>query len=266
MSTISYESIVSGPASRTPRIGYRNLFREGTVTVSSEDSDHPKELAYDGLTYDGWRGLGGSPSEEWIRVEISGSPTATADYMAIAAHTLAGATLTPQRSANGTSWTNLETAFVAQSNRPIVWEWTEVAAPYWRLLIQHAPNPVQIGAIHVGRKLTLPRGFAPGWEPPALNENVTYSNTMSEGGQILGRHVVRRGVKVEAQTANMLYTFAKDDWLPFVESAEQYAAFFWRVIEGEAEIMYGGMTSHGAEFSQRGMFVNARFTLAGISR
>lgn len=267
MSTISYESIVSGPSDRTPRIGYRNLFREGTVTVSSEDPDHPKELAYDGFTYDGWRGTGGSPTEEWIRVQVpAGSPTESADYMAIAAHTLQGATLTPQRSANGTVWTNLESPFVALSNRPIVWEWTEVAAEYWRLLIQGAPGTVHLGAIHVGRKLTLPRGFAAGWQPPSLNEQVEYSNTMSEGGQILGRNVIRRGSTVEAQTNHMLYTLAREDWLTFVEAAEQYAFFFWRVIESEAEIVYGGLDARSAEFSSRGKFVNARFSMSGISR
>lgn len=263
MSVISYESLVSAPAARTPRIGWRNLFRDGTVTVSSAHADHPKELAYDGLTYDGWRATGGgSPNEEYIQVQVASQ---NADYMAIAAHTLEGATLTPQRSSDGSSWTNLETPFIAQSNRPIVWEWTSVAAAYWRLRIEGA-DTLQIGAIHVGLKYTLPRGFQNGWKPPSLNEAIEYSNIMSEGGQILGRNVIRRGVMVDAQTAHMTYALAKTDWLDFLDSAERYPVFFWRVMESEAEILYGGLESKSADFSQRGKFVNASFRLAGISR
>lgn len=266
MSILSYEQVVSAPSVRTPRIGYRNLFREGTVVASGEATGFPKELAYDGLTYDGWRGAGGSPTEEWLRVSVAGSPTTTADYGAIAAHTLTGATLTWQRSDNAVTWTNLESSFVPQSNRPIVWEWTEVAAAYWRLLIQNATSTVQIGAIHVGRKYTLPRGFGPGWSAPSLNEDISYSNSISEGGQIIGRSVVRRGVSVDAQTREMEYTVARADWLPFLSSAERYPFFFWRVIEGYAEIVYGGLKSHSAQLATRGKFVSTSFSLEGISR
>lgn len=261
MSVISFESIVSAPSVKTPRIGYANLFRDGTVTVSSEDADHPRELAFDGFTYDGFRTTGGAT--EWIRTQVASQ---NADYMAVGAHTLEGCTLTPQRSADGSAWTNLEDPFVAQSNRPIVWEWTSVAAAYWRLLIENAPDVVSIGAIHVGLKLTLPRGFQNGWAPPSLNEAVEFSNSMSEGGQILGRNVIRRGVAVQAQTQHMLYTFARDDWMDFADVAERYAVFFWRVMEGDAEILYGGMESKSADFSKRGKYVNAQFSLAGINR
>lgn len=261
MSTISYESIVSAPTTSTPRIGYTNLFREGTVTVSTEDADHPRELAYDGFTYDGWRTQGEATA--FIQTQVGSQ---NADYMAIAAHTLDGCTLTPQRSADGSAWTSLESSFVAQSNRPIVWEWTSVAAPYWRLLIENAPDVVSIGAIHVGLRYTLPRGLPGGWAPPSLNENIEFSNAVSEGGQILSRSVIRRGVTSEVNTREMTYTLAKSDWLDFCDVAERYAFFFWRVLQSEAEIIYGAMPSKSADFTVKGKFVNTKFSVAGINR
>lgn len=248
-----------------PRIGFRNLFRDGTVSVSSANSAYPKEQAYNGLTYDGWRATGGSPQEEWIQVLVSGSPTEAADYMAIAAHTLAGATLTPQRSSNGVSWTNLESAYVATNNRPIVWEWSLVTSPYWRLLIQNAPSTVQIGAIHIGRKTIMERGLPVGWEPPELNEEIEYTNTISEGGQTLGRHVIRRGSKTRVSGDHVDFVWARGEWLSFMQSAEQYAVFFWWAKDGLAEIMYGGVDKPTARFSTE-TYVGTSFELSGISR
>lgn len=266
MAIITQSSISGSIGSpNKPRIGYRNLFREGTVTVSSEDADHPKEMAFDGFTYDWWEGAGGSPTEEWIKVQVPGSPTKVADYMAIAAHTLAGATLTPQRSSDGLSWTNLESPLVAADNRLIVWEWDAVAAEQWRLLIQNASGTVRLGAIHVGQKLVTQRGLPVGWVPPSLNEERKYMSSGSEGGQSLGRSLVRRGASVDVNLMHSEFTWTREEWASFVEEAERYAVFFWWVNEGKADLLYGQLMDSKASFSSEDL-ISASFKLEGIIR
>lgn len=261
--TILRHDLVSGAAlvdAHLPRIGYKNLFRDGTVSASSEDTDYPKENAYNGLTYDAWRSTGAA--SEWIRTQVSSQ---NADYMAIAAHTLAGCDVKPQRSTDGSAWTDLENAYTVPDNRPIVWEWTSVADVYWRLLIQNAPGVVSIGAIHVGLKTSMLKGLPAGFEPPELNEDVVYTNTMSQGGLSLGRSVVRRGVRAQISTEPVTYTWAREDWLSFIESARSYAAFFWWSYLGKTEIVYGGIDDEQARFTTP-QEVGTRFRITGINR
>ena len=261
--TILRHNLVQGAAlvdAHLPRIGYKNLFREGTVNASSQDDDYPKENAYDGLTYDAWRSTGAAT--EWVRTQVSSQ---NADYMAIAAHTLAGCDVKPQRSTDGSAWTDLESAYTVPDNRPIVWEWTSVADAYWRLLISNAAGPVSIGAIHVGLKTPMQKGLAVGWEPPELNEDVVYTNTMSHGGQSLGRSIVRRGARAQVSSEPVSFTWAREDWLSFVEVARRYAVFFWWSFLGKTEIVYGGIDDDKASFSKP-QEVTTRFRISGINR
>src|SRR5687768_12970632 len=120
-------SIILSPVSAEellhPRIGYHNLFREGTVTVSSEHADHPAELAFDGLTYDGWQPTSGG--EQWIAVELDGAESA--DYMAVLG-SLAGCSLTPQYTLDGSTWIDLATTFQPADNKAVIWEFESVSA------------------------------------------------------------------------------------------------------------------------------------------
>lgn len=261
--TIIRHDLVSGSMAEPekPRVLYANLFRDGTVTASSEAVDHPKELAFDGFTYDAWLSTGGAT--EWLKVQMASAQAA--DSMTVAVHTLAGCTVTPQRSTDGSAWTNLHAPYVVPDNRPIVWEFDSVSDVYWRLLIENAVAAVSIGAIQAGEKLTLQRGLPVGWEPPDLNEDVQFSNIMSEGGQILGRNVVRRGVKVDVESRNVDYTWSREDWLDFIAVAERYAVFFWWAFQGKAEIVYGALESKSGRFSNE-LHPATRFRLKGLNR
>jgi hypothetical protein len=188
-----------------------------------------------------------------------------ADYMAIAAHTLAGCDVKPQRSTDGSAWTDLESAYTVPDNRPIVWEWTSVADLYWRLLITNAPGVVSIGAIHVGLKTPMQKGLLVGFEPPELNEIVAYTNPASHGGQSLGRSIVRRGVAATVQSEALTFTWAREDWLSFIESARSYAAFFLWSFLVKTEIVYGSVSEEKASFSTP-MEITARFKIEGINR
>lgn len=217
----------------------------GRFAAVSQTGTYPSMTSDDGTTWD--------------------SAVDTVDYMAIAAHTLAGCSLTPQYTQDGATWLGIALAYTPTDNSPIVWDFDAVEAREFRLLIENAPGPVSIGAIHVGEKLEMLRGFAPGWVPPSLNEAVEYTNTISQGGQILGRNIVRRGAAVQVTSGSIEYVWAREDWMDFVAVAELYAVFFWRAIEGKGEILYGGMTSKDADLTHR-KHATTRFTLAGITR
>lgn len=262
MSVFNYAAVV-GPSAllKMPRVGYKNLFREGVVNVSSQEDAHPKEQAFNGKTFDAWRTIGAA--SEWIQVQHASQNT---DYMALAAHTLMGCTIKPQRSNDGLAWTDNEANYVVPNNRPIVFEWTSVASAYSRLLISGASGPVSIGAIHVGLKTSMLRGFANGWMLPSMNEDIEYTNEVSQGGQLLGRTVVRKNSDVEVTQMNVELQWARDTWQAFLDVAEQYPAFFWRALEDRAEVVYGSMVSRATQTTVKGKFVQTQIKLEGIAR
>lgn len=244
-----------------PRIGWRNHYRDGVVSASSEAVGHPKKLAYDGLTYDGWRSTGGAT--EFLAVQLP--VAAAADYVAVGAHTLSGCTLTPQSSTNGIAWTDLATGFVAPDNRPIVWELDSQTKLHWRLFIENAPGAVSIGALHAGVKLELDSGIPAPWLAPSLNEVIEYTNTAAQGGHSLGRSVVRRGAKADLATALATYTWARTDWEAFKAAADNFAFFFWWALDGLGEIVYGSLASSEARLAGAGR-IGAQISLEGINR
>jgi hypothetical protein len=260
MTVITRDTIVGNP-DFYPRVGYQNLFRDGTVTASSEAASGPRQNAYDGFTYDFWTTTGSTT--EWIRTQLG--VAAAVDYMAVAAHTLTGCDLTPQYSNDGSSWTNLAASFEAEDDGPIIFEFSPVSATYFRLLIEGATGPVSVGAIHCGQMLTMERGLSTGWRPPSLNEDIKYTNTISEGGQTLGRNIISRGAMAQVQSDPVTWEFARGDWLSFIEVANLYACFFWWAYGDYGEVLYGGMTQRDADFSQVN-FVRASFQLEGIIR
>jgi hypothetical protein len=260
MSRVRHDGVSGSFANpERPRIGYANFFRDGTVTASSEATGHPKELAFDGFTYDAWQSTGGAT--EWLKVQLPAAQTAS--YMAVFGD-LAGCQLTPQRSTDGASWTNLDGAYTAPDGRPTVWEFADVSDVYWRLLIENATGALSVKAIHVGPMLVLDAGLPTSWMPPTLNEDIAYTNTISEGGQILGRNIVRRGAITDVESRNVDYTFARNEWAALMDVADLYPVFFWWQYLGLGEVMYAAIDSRSAAFS--GLDVDAKFKLKGLVR
>jgi hypothetical protein len=89
---------------------------------------------------------------------------------------------------------------------------------------------------------------------------------MSEGGQILGRTFIRRGVNVDIRANNVTWLWSRDDWRAFLDVANSYACFFWWVNDGRGEIVYGGVDKPKASFIENPEFLAVSFNLTGINR
>lgn len=248
MSVAFSRDLVSGTptkAERLPTLGWHNLFPLGEVSASSFASDHAPQLAFDGYTSTSWRTSGGA--EHWIETELDAPEQA--DYAAIAAHTLANTVVSPQYH-DGSAWQDAGDPIALLSGSPAVWLFPPQAASRWRLEIVGAPTVVAIGALHIGRLLRPDTGLRAGWEPPSLNEQLEYTAPISVGGQLLPRHVRRRGVDVRLDLPQLGYDFARGAWQEFLEHAHQRAFFFWLLFGSHAEVVYGGLESHGGRITR----------------
>lgn len=245
-----------------PSIGWHNLFLLGGLSASSADGEHTPDLAVDGMTATAWRTADLSGPDHWIQVDLAEPESAS--YAAIAAHTLANATVVPQYF-DGAAWADAGPPVALLSNAPVVWLFGDQTRAQWRLEITGAPDVIELGALHIGQALRPDTGLRGGWAPPSLNEDVEYTSPITVGGQLLARQVRRRGAVVSLGLQRLGFDFARDDWLAFIDAAAARAFFFWFLFAGRAEVVYGGLERHGGAIT-RARYTDLDLTMRGIAR
>lgn len=216
------------------RIGYDNFVKGSTVTATSEVSGFPADAVALSMTYERWQ-----PSAMPATLSIDAGSASDADYIGIAAHTLGstGATVAIEYSTDNMSWTTVETISPADDSAIMVL-FTSVQAQYWRLVISGTTAP-QIGVVYIGQVLAMQRGIYGGHSPGKLSRQTTIRPTRSEGGQWLGRSVIRQGYSESYSWDNLTATWYRDNFDPFVEAAIQYPFFVaWQPLRHPSEVLY----------------------------
>ena len=224
-----------------PRIGYHSYIPDATVTVSSADSDHPKELIYNYFTYDAW--MAGSAGSQWI--EIQTSNIESVDYVGICSHNLA----TAQASFvlqywDGMAWQDAMNDFLPAYDYPFMFEFLPVVSNRFRFLILHSAVPVFIGVLFIGQIMHFERGLYVGHSPATYNRVDDILNSRSEGGQFLGRSTISEGGQTTIELNHLSPSWVRSTWVPFQDHARLKPYFFaWRPQDYPYEVIYGWSTS-----------------------
>lgn len=202
-----------------PRIGYHNLFREGTLTASSEQTGWEAARAVDWLTYDAWQP--DANSDNTLQVQLPESEAA--DYVAFAKSIFDTCVVEYW---NGASW---ETAvdFEATTEHPMMVLFDSVSADRWRIRVSRTGAPPIIGVVSLGRVLKFERGIYIGHGPEPLNPSNTYLNNTSEAGEYIGARVIRRGVNARIDVENLSRDWVYANWPDFQAHATTPLPFFW---------------------------------------
>jgi hypothetical protein len=239
-----------------PRIGWSDVWRTGTITASSEG--RPKELAVNGLTYDGWQPTAGGTS--WIQVTTGAGPV---DYIGVAALDLRNGSIKPQY-LSGSTWTDMGAEVTQPQSGPIVWYFPRVMASEYRLLIQGSIAPPTLGVVMSGLAMVPDAGLPIGWQPPSLNLDEEYTNSISERGQLLGRQLKRFGASIDVSLEGITYPYARSTWQQFLMHARRRGFFFWWSFAGFAEVAYGGLSAKSGRFI-RPEALELGFRMEGVS-
>lgn len=204
------------------RIGIESITRTGAITASSAAAGFPAIAARNPLTYEFWRP---TAVPAWWKVD-AGVPVAC-DYLGIAAHTLgAGATVSLEYSSDDVSWTSIM-SYAPPTDAPLMFLFEEVTARYWRINVTGAVSSV--GVVYIGKVLEMQRACFSGLSPINFSRNTSIRPVRSEGGQWLGRSVIREGSSMSVAYRHLDYDWYKDNFDPFVEQARTYPFFFaWR--------------------------------------
>lgn len=215
------------------RIGYQTLTRGAVITASSEDAMWPASALGNGLTYERWK-----PTSVPAWVQFDAGQPVECDYFGIAAHNLGtvGASFSLQYSTDGVAWSNVEIVQPAD-DKPMMLLFEPITAQYWRVNITDAIG--SIGVIYIGRVLEMQRGLYGGHSPGPLSRQTEIMPTRSEGGQFLGRSIIRQGYATSYDWDNLTARWYRDWFDPFVESARRYPFFIaWNPLRFPDEVLY----------------------------
>lgn len=215
------------------RIGYDTLTRGAAITSSSEEAGWPASSTGNSMTYERWR-----PTAVPAWVAYDAGADVEVDYLGIASHTLgsSGATFALEYSANGSDWTTVETVEAAD-DRAIMLLFEPITARYWRLSVTEAV--ASVGVVYIGRVLEMQRGLYGGHSPGRLSRQTDILPNKSDGGQFLGRSIIRQGYATAYDWDNLTASWYRQWFDPFVESARKYPFFIaWYPLKYPDEVLY----------------------------
>lgn len=241
-------------------IAYDNVFARGTLAASSSPDGGEAENAVDGFTWDFWAPAGAGPHT--LVVDL-GSAEAV-DYLAFHAQNLAdtSGSITLARSSDGSSWTDVSGPHSPTDNTPVLVLFSSVSYRYYRISMTGEGS--MLGVVQAGQRLTLPEGIFVGAEPPQLNPDDEILNSSSEGGQFLGRSLIRSGASDKIKQDRVTQEFARGDWADFAEHARLRPFFYgWRTEDYPLEVMYAW--SRGGSKVQQGTngFMSVELAIEG---
>ena len=225
-------------------IGYDSLYLQAgaVVAANAEDSGFPGSNAASWVTTGGgWQATG------------AGDKTLTATLLSAAngnsygihKHNIGtlGLTVKLQSSANGSSWTDVTGSEKTPGDDATIFfvATAPVSAKFWRIHIAGlaAGETLTIGQAFIGNALLV---FSPpetGWTPPNVAIENEFINNRSEGGDFMGRTLIRKGSKTQFTVGIADAGWIRTDWLPFMLEAEKHPFYHaWDTVSFPSEVAY----------------------------
>lgn len=216
-----------------PRIGWQNLLRDAEVTASGQSGQNDPDATQNALTWDFW-----IPNTLPAIITYTLEEARGFDYIGIAAHTLGsdGSTVTLAYH-DGADWVDIK-AVSPEDDSPILMLFNEIETDRIRLTITGTASPA-IGVVYGGVILATQRKIYQGHKPITLSKRTTIRPQRSEGGQWLGRSIIREGAETTIALSNLKADWVRTYLKPFMDSAIKYPFFFaWRGETFPEEVAY----------------------------
>lgn len=241
------------------RIGYNNLTQ--SVTATSQQAGFEATALDNPFTFEIWK-----PSIFPASIVCDLGTVNTIDYLGLAAHTLSNCKLVIESSLDNITYQEVTNAVILKDTT-IMLLFEPVQARYVRITITGyateatfisdfvaqsyeegtysatgigSPTEASCSVVYVGLSLAMQRQIYGGHSPSTLSRNTTYNNNRSDGGQWLGRSIVRRGETTSFTFNNLSASWYRENFDPFVASAERNPFFIaWRPDGYANEVVYG---------------------------
>lgn len=220
-----------------PRIGWKTYTRDAgiVVTVSADTEGGPKDAPLRPDTGEYWQ----APSlPAWWKIDFG--IVRDLDYVGIVANLgSCGASLLAETSPDDSAWTALGYDIVPADDAPIMFLDVSRSARYLRLSVAGSGAIPKVAVAYAGPVLVMAKPLPIGYSPITLSRVTDLQNVMSQGGAFLGQSVRSRGVEGQIGFNNLLDTWYRDNFDPFVKETQQYPYFFaWAPEAFPSEVAY----------------------------
>lgn len=251
-------------------IGYESILDsyDVTITPSTETTGYSGQNVKTRLTHAGWKpSATGAQSLTFTAADLG----KTVDYLGIAAHNLKSkaATIDLQYSDDGSSWTSLLSGgYAPTSDAPFMLTVASTSKRYFKLVVNvSGVDYPTIGVVMLGERLSLQRGIYVGHRPASFSRSVTYNTSESEGGQIIGRSVVRRLNETDVSLKRITPTWYRSHLADFEEAALESPFFFmWNTDDRyKGEVIFGVLAGDPRPVNEHQSFMAVDYTIRGLA-
>lgn len=223
----------------TAYIGYNNLVKSGTITVTSEATGFEKENLQSWKTSSWWQAL----TAGTVYVTIDMGSAVNVDSWGVVGHDLAdnSGTIKPQYSNDNfaTDTNDLDTVQTPTGRETIFRKVTNRNYRYFRFEISSTGAASFIANLFLGVALALPKGMPAGFSPANLNRDRNIMNNISEGGQFLGRTIRYNGSKIMIDQRVVTRAWVDANWTALADHIELYPFYFaWDTTNFAGEAAY----------------------------
>lgn len=242
MAVIISSSMVLGAPLEVPlthaRIGYKSVVQDltTTLTATSAASGFDVDSLREYNTFERWQ----ATSTATQVISITPATGTSTDYLGISNHNFGtiSATVTLQYSNNNSSWTTVE-AFIPADDTAIMLLFADITAPFWRVVIAGSSAAPAAAVLFLGKTLAMQRAIYQGHTPINLSRQTELRPTTSEGGQWLGRSIVRKAIQTSYSWSNLKAAWYRANFDPFVEASLKQPFFIaWRPLSYPLEVAY----------------------------
>ena len=249
-------------------IGYHSILDDYDVTISasSEAAGFAAVNVKSRLTHSGWKPA--ASGAQYLNVTASAGKAV--DYIGLAAHTLASkaAVIDLEYSDDGASWTSILGGYAPISDAPFLLLFAAQERLRYRLAVTPGGAELPtVGVVMLGARLALQRGIYVGHRPAPFNRKNRFNIDLSEGGQILGRAVVRQANETEVDLRRITPAWERAYLAPFLRAAEEQPFFFlWNTDDRyKGEVMFAELTNEPEPVNDHKSFMACSLSLRGLA-
>lgn len=219
-----------------------NAFSQGVLSSSGHAGPrYVPQRSTDWRTTTRW--LSDSSGEQFLESDQV-PQNAPINCLAVAGHNLGaiGAEARLQYH-DGTAWQDAHAPVSPPDNSPFVVLFSDRQHDRWRLLID-AQEPASISVLAAGDTLEFPEGARPPIEPANLNPEAEMLGGPTEGGEIPGMGVIRKGHRQQLSLDLLDPRWVRDTWQPIRERLLGQGVFlFWNYENFSEDVIFGNLFS-----------------------
>lgn len=249
-------------------VAHDNLLEGSGVSLSasSESGDYTADLAANWFASDQKWKASSFATDQHLQADLGSAQEV--DCLAIYGHNFGtiGATVTLQYStSSGGPWTNW-TSFTPTDDSTIMVVDTAQTKQHWRLLITGMSAAPVVAVWFLGQAVRLVDGPPEGFRPPTLNREDVIMNHRSEGGEFLGRSLLRTGGRATIDIRFASATWIRQTWEPVRLSAREHPIFYaWNLdsYPDEVVLFYTDGPDSGPQANHGGTLYS--HTMSGIA-